>query len=123
MTYKLDDFLTAVNITSSEASSFPFLSGSTPHVLRNDKTLGEFTPGTFGNDFYEGGIPHADKWLSDLTGFIMPSSQPSLYYNSAWSARFVRNIGVGEMVVVVNGSQCMDPYSVCAGETAPAPLP
>jgi len=138
--YTIDTFKKVYNITDEE-SEYPFLTSN--RFYRFDGTLdgydnyGEGSKAAidapYGNDFQESAVVHCDWFLYDLAAVITPFADLAAVkvaidtngrsYNRPASPSFLRNLALGEMPVLVTGKDCLDLYSTCPGEIAPAPLP
>ena len=113
--YTMAAFSASFDLTADDAASGAYAFLSSSRVYRTDKRLSK--PGSYGNDFYESALPHADVFLADMAAALVPSAVPS------HESRFVRNIATGEATVLVTKDDCTSGYAVCDGETAPPSPP
>ena len=144
--YTIDSFKAGFELTdgdltnaSETSADYPFLASS--RVYKTDKRLTPLNSGgSYGTDWMESGLPHADMALLDFALILIPQLKDGSFFHPGEGSvdlrdrptRWLRNIATGEDAVVVDPSECDNPnklgsslFAVCPGDAAapPAPLP
>ena len=144
--YTIESFKAGFELTdgdltnaSETSADYPFLASS--RVYKTDKRLTPLNSGgSYGTDWMESGLPHADMALLDFALVLIPQLKDGSFFHPGEGSvdlrdrptRWLRNIATGEDAVVVDPSECDNPnklgsslFAVCPGDAAapPAPLP
>ena len=121
--YTIDSFKAGFELTDDD---YPFL--ATSRVYKTDKRLAPLinSGGSYGTDWMESALPHADLALLDFAVTLVPQLKDETFTHPAegsvdladFKTRWLRNIATGEDAVVVDASECDDPSAVCPGDLA-----
>ena len=129
--YTIDSFKAGFELTdgdltnaSETSADYPFLASS--RVYKTDKRLTPLNSGgSYGTDWMESALPHADLALLDFAVTLVPQLKDETFTHAGESVdladfktRWLRNIATGEDAVVVDASECDDPSAVCPGDLA-----
>ena len=120
--YTIHSFKAGFELTDDD---YPFL--ATSRVYKTDKRLAPLinSGGSYGSDWMESALPHADLALLDFAVTLVPQLKDETFTHAGESVdladfktRWLRNIATGEDAVVVDASECDDPSAVCPGDLA-----
>ena len=119
--YTIESFKAGFELTDDD---YPFL--ATSRVYKTDKRLAPLNSGgSYGTDWMESALPHADLTLLDFAVTLVPQLKGETFTHAGESldladfkTRWLRNIATGENAVVVDTSECDDPSAVCPGDLA-----
>ena len=118
--YTIESFKAGFELTdgdltnaSETSADYPFLASS--RVYKTDKRLTPLNSGgSYGTDWMESGLPHADMALLDFALVLIPQLKDETFTHpkegsvdlADFKARWLRNIATGENATVVDVSEC-----------------